>query len=242
MKIIVITGATSGIGYSCVKKFLSKKNIVIGIGRKQSKLKKMEKNFNNQDAKFISLKCDFEKKSEMKFLINKFSKYKKIDTLINCAGLSHKGNIKDIDLHKWNRMMYVNVTVPYLLTQKLHLKLAKSDNPAVINVSSIAGRLRSISLGCHYTTSKAALIGMTRHLAAELATKKIRVNCCAPSQTLTPMLKKSLSKKGQKKLIESIPLKRLSSAEEQSEVIYFLASKKSSYINGAIIDVNGGQL
>ena len=242
MNVIVITGATSGIGYSCVKKFLIKQNIVVGIGRNLQKLKKIKNDFKSQNTKFIGLKCDFEKKNDMKFLINKLLKFKKIDTLINCAGLSHKGKIKDIKLKDWNRLMYVNVTVPYLLTQKLLLKLANSNNPAVVNVSSIAGRSRSISLGCHYTTSKAALIGMTRHLAAELATKKIRVNCCAPSQTLTPMLIKSLSKKGQKKLIENIPLKRLSSANEQSEVIYFLASEKSSYINGAIIDVNGGQL
>ena len=83
---------------------------------------------------------------------------------------------------------------------------------------------------------------MTRHLAMELSKYKIRVNCVAPSQTLTPMLKKSLTEMGKKKLVEKIPLKRLSTADEQAEVIYFLASKNSSYVNGAIFDVNGGQL
>ena len=69
-----------------------------------------------------------------------------------------------------------------------------SKNPSIVNISSIAGRTRSISLGCHYTTSKSAIIGMTRHLACELGPKRIRVNCCAPSQTQTPMLKNALSK------------------------------------------------
>ena len=111
---------------------------------------------------------------------------------------------------------------------------------SIVNISSIAGRTRSISLGCHYTTSKSAIIGMTRHLAAELGPKGVRVNCSAPSQTLTPMLKKALSKKDQILLSKKVPLKRLGLAREQAEVIYFLCSNKSSYINGAIVDVNGG--
>tara|TARA_B100000965_G_C19589924_1_gene757462 strand:+ start:2070 stop:2798 length:729 start_codon:yes stop_codon:yes gene_type:complete len=242
MRTIFITGATSGIGLACVKLFLNKNNIVIGLGRNVNQLKHIKKKFNNGDNNFYGINCDLEKKNVFNQLIKKTSKFKKIDTLINCAGLSFKNKFEKISLKEWNKIMYINVTVPYLLTQKFLNKLSKSKNASIINVSSIAGRLRSVSLGCHYTTSKAAIIGMTRHLAAELSNKKIRVNCCAPSQTITPMLNKSLSPKRQKKLIKNIPLKRLSSSDEQAEVIYFLSSNKSSYVNGSIIDVNGGQL
>ena len=242
MRTVFITGATSGIGLACVKLYLDNNNFVIGVGRNNKKLNYIKKKFYNADKNFLSINCDLENKKAISIILKKTSKFKKIDTLINCAGLAYKRKIENISLNEWNKIMYLNVTIPYMLSQKLLRKLSMSKNASIINVSSIAGRLRSISLGCHYTTSKSAIIGMTRHLATELSKKKIRVNCCAPSQTITPMLRKSLSAKGQKKLIQNIPLKRLSTASEQAEVIYFLSSKKSSYINGAIIDVNGGQL
>ena len=242
MNTIFITGATSGIGLACVKMYLDNNNFVIGVGRNNEKLNLIKKNLYNAKKNFLGIKCNLENKNAIKTIVMKVSKFKKIDTLINCAGLSRKNKIENISLNEWNKIMHINVTIPYMLSQKFLNKLSKSKNASIINVSSIAGRLRSISLGCHYTTSKSAIIGMTRHLAAELSKKKIRVNCCAPSQTMTPMLKKSLSIQGQKKLIQNIPLNRLSNANEQAEVIYFLSSKKSSYVNGAIIDVNGGQL
>ena len=120
--------------------------------------------------------------------------------------------------------------------------LELSKYPSIVNVSSIAGRTKSLSLGCHYTTSKSALFGLTRHLAAELGEKKIRVNCIAPSQTHSQMLDDALSKKEQADLARKVPLKRLAMPNEQASIIYFLCTKKSSYINGAIIDANGGQL
>ena len=113
--------------------------------------------------------------------------------------------------------------------------------PTIVNIS-IAGRLRSISLSCAYSSSKAAIIGMTRHLAMELSPYEIRVNCLAPGQTITPMLNSALSEEGQKNLAKKLPLKRLANPLEQAKIIYFLSSSESSYINGAIIDSNGGAL
>ena len=138
--------------------------------------------------------------------------------------------------------MHINVTIPYMLSQKFLNKLSKSKNASIINVSSIAGRLRSISLGCHYTTSKSAIIGMTRHLAAELSKIKDKSELLCPKSDGNTYAKKITFDTRTKKLIQNIPLNRLSNANEQAEVIYFLSSKKSSYVNGAIIDVNGGQL
>lgn len=243
MKIAIITGATSGIGYACVEKFLSQNYLVVGIGRNKKKIDELkQKSKNILKGKFVGMRCDFLKKRDLSNLLLNLNNFKKIDTLINCAGVAFKNKIDKITINEWEKTMYLNITIPFLIIKKLKNKLKLSSNASIINVSSIAGRSRSISLGCHYTTSKSALIGLTRHLGSELGNHGIRVNCITPSQTKTPMLTKSLSIKGQKDLIKKIPLRRLSEAKEQSDVIYFLASEEASYINGAILDVNGGQL
>jgi len=112
----------------------------------------------------------------------------------------------------------------------------------IVNVSSIAGRHRSLVSGIHYVSSKSGIIGLTRQIAFEVANRGINVNCVCPSQTLTDMLKESMTENELEKLTHSIPLKRLASIEDQVNPIMFLCSQESSYITGAILDVNGGQL
>ncbi len=112
----------------------------------------------------------------------------------------------------------------------------------IVNVSSIAGRNRSIVSGVHYTSSKAGIIGLTRQLAFELGPKNINVNAVCPSQTITPMLKESMSIEQLKSLAKNIPLRRVADAKEQVYPIMFLCSEESSYMTGCIVDVNGGQL
>ena len=115
-------------------------------------------------------------------------------------------------------------------------------NSKIVNVSSIAGRSKSLVSGVHYTSSKAGIIGMTRQLAQELGPIGININCVCPSQTLTPMLERSMSKEQLCELEKRIPLRRLAAIEDIVEPILFLCSDKSSYIHGACIDINGGQL
>ena len=112
----------------------------------------------------------------------------------------------------------------------------------IVNVSSIAGRNRSLVSGVHYTSSKSGLIGFTRQLAFELGPQNINVNCVCPSQTITQMLEESMSKEEQNKLSNDIPLKRLATVDDQVGPIVFLCSELSNYLNGAVIDVNGGQI
>ena len=243
MSTVLITGATSGIGEACVKKFSENGAFIIAIGRNRKKLnilKKVSLEFGSEN--FMGVVCDFNNHNSINKLFKKIKNIKKLDCIINSAGIAYKNKIENLNLNEWDKVMKINVTIPYIIIKKTLPLLYKSKNASIINISSIAGRNKSISLGCHYTTSKSAIIGMTRHLAGELGPKGIRVNCCAPSQTITPMLKKSLSKKAQNFLANTIPLRRLSTSSEQAEVIFFLSTNKASYVNGAIIDVNGGLL
>ena len=112
----------------------------------------------------------------------------------------------------------------------------------IVNVSSIAGRNKSIVSGVHYTSSKAGIIGLTRQLSFELGPRGINVNCTCPSQTLTPMLEQSMNNDQLNDLTNSIPLRRLASVSDQVGPILFLCSNMSKYMTGSILDVNGGQL
>ena len=163
-----------------------------------------------------------------------------IDFLINVAGINFCKKIEDIEIDEWDSVIDTNLRSFYYIIKK-SIPLMKSGG-RIVNVSSIAGRNKSIVSGVHYTSSKAGIIGLTRQLAHELGPRGIHVNCTCPSQTLTPMLEQSMTKEQQDKLCENIPLRRLGTIKDQVGPIVFLCSELSSYLNGCIIDVNGGQL
>lgn len=244
MKTVMITGASSGIGLACVELFARKKMRIIGLGRDGKRLKDaMELAIRTGAPEAMAIALDFSKAGAIEEMFERESEnIKGIDYLINSAGVAELGKIDQIDEIRWDNTFAVNVRASFSMIKAALPYLQRSQQAAVVNVSSIAGRLRSISLGADYTSSKAALIGMTRHLASELGPKGIRVNCICPSQTHTPMLDKALSAEGQQQLGKNNPLGRLGTPLEQAEVIHFLCSEQSSYMNGAIVDVNGGAL
>ena len=112
----------------------------------------------------------------------------------------------------------------------------------IVNVSSIAGRHRSIVSGVHYVSTKSGLIGLTRQMAYELAKYNVNVNVVCPSQTMSDMLRESMSDDEIEILSKNIPLRRIATIDEQVGPILFLCSDLSSYMTGAVVDVNGGQL
>lgn len=241
-KTVIITGASSGIGRACVEVFSKHKYNILCLGRDKSKLKKTVKEAKlNGAASATYYSIDFLETNSIEDFFNTLNtKNTTIDCLINAAGTSKISEFDKINELQWEQTYKINVTSPFMMIKYCVPFLEKSKNGSIINVSSIAGRFRSISLGCDYSSSKAALIGMTKHLSAELGAKGIRINVSCPSQTHTPMLDGALSKDEQVSLAQNNPLKRLSDPREQAEVIYFLSSLKASYINGAVIDVNGG--
>jgi 3-oxoacyl-[acyl-carrier protein] reductase len=131
----------------------------------------------------------------------------------------------------------------FYYTSKLAVEIMKQKNfGRIVNVSSIAGRNKSIVSGVHYTSSKYGIIGLTKQLSNEVSKHNILVNCVCPSQTMTEMLQESMTTEQIEKLEHSIPVRRIATTKEQALPILFLCSSAASYIAGAAIDVNGGQL
>lgn len=243
MKTALITGASSGIGTACMLRFAAEGYQVIGIGRDEKRLLEVrELSLQAGAADCVIYATDIGKLDDLSDIGKKLGLKSKLDVLVNCAGVAYIRKIEETSVKEWQEVMNINMSSAFFLIQALLGFLERSEYASIVNVASIAGRTRSLSLGCHYTTSKAAMIGMTKHLAAELGSKKIRVNCTAPSQTISPMLDDALSQEQQDQLAQKVPLGKLGEIHEQADVIYYLCTPQASYINGAIIDVNGGLL
>jgi 3-oxoacyl-[acyl-carrier protein] reductase len=120
--------------------------------------------------------------------------------------------------------------------------MAASGGGRIINVASLAGQTSSVLQGAHYSASKAAVIGLTRHMARELGPLGIYVNAIAPGPTSTERVKLQMAPERCQALISRIPLRRLGTPEDQAGVILFLASALSNYVTGVTIDVSGGIL
>jgi len=239
----LITGGTSGIGKSCVERYALEGWTVFCVGTNNSRLSQIALWAKDRGLIVHPIAQDLSLLEAPTAIVNTLNSHVTcIDTVINAAGVAMKGTIEEIDSRDWEDIFRVNVTAAYGLIKETMGLLRRSHYPSIINISSIAGRTRSISLACSYTASKAAIIGLTRHLALELAESHIRVNCVCPSQTRTRMLDYALDDLGQQQLARSVPLGRLAVPQDIADVIYFLSTSESRYVNGAIIDINGGLL
>lgn len=239
-KTCAVTGTGQGLGLTVARILLERGAIVIGLTRTKSQALDDELAAFRGRGSFI--KCDVSQPGDVASAFETIRKdYGDLDVLVNNAGTSHQGEIARISPDDWHQVMAVNVTGAFLCLQAAAPLLA-GRRGAIVNVSSIAGRSRSRTMSCAYTTSKAALIGLTRHAATELGRAGIRVNCICPSQHYTPMLRRALSQNQERDLIAAIPLGYIADPVQVAEVIVFLASDRSSYMTGSIVDVNGGLL
>ena len=227
-KIVVVVGGSKGIGKGIVDTFNDLGAIVYSLSRDNCDItsKKDIDEFFDYLEQDEDCDCD------------DFSP--KVDILINNAAINYCKPIEEISLNEWNGVIDTNLTSYFYIIKKCLPKMDRGSK--IVNVSSIAGRSKSLVSGVHYTSSKAGLIGLTRQLAQELGPKGININCVCPSQTLTPMLERSMTNEQLSDLESNIPLRRVAQVSEVVKPILFLCSDDASYILGACLDVNGGQL
>lgn len=229
MQNVLITGGSSGIGEATVDLLISKGFNVINLD-----LKKNNKSF--------CVKTDLSDLRQIKknfsFIEKKFGKF---HSLVNSAGVTFSKNTTNYSLSDWNKTIAVNLTAPFLLTQLVSKNMIKHKvKGSILNITSIGAEL-AFPDNPAYQASKGGLKHLSKALAYDLSKYGIRVNSLAPGYTNTPMNKKSFNNK--KKRVERSGrtlLKRWGSPEEIAETVYFLLSKKSSFITGSNFIVDGG--
>ena len=166
------------------------------------------------------------------------------DTAVNNAGISpkHDGRahaVWEMDPAEWQRVVAVNLTGPFNVIRLLSPAMREARCGWIVNMSSVAGKTYSPIVGCHYAATKSALIGFTKHLAAELGPSGIRVNALAPGRIETPMVR-AVGEAVNAEQVRLTPLGRLGAPEEVADAALWLTSAESSFVTGQTVDVAGG--
>jgi NAD(P)-dependent dehydrogenase (short-subunit alcohol dehydrogenase family) len=166
----------------------------------------------------------------------------RLDILINGAGILRPTRAELIDDLEWDLIIAGNLTSTFLCCRAAVPELRSARGGSIVNVSSSAGKSVSTIGGVHYTAAKAGVLGLTRHLARELAAEHIRVNAVCPGLIDTEMVRSTIEPARIAAYAAGFPVGRLGTPREVADLVVFLASSRSSYITGASVDINGGDL
>lgn len=166
------------------------------------------------------------------------------DTVVNNAGISPKHDgaahrVWEMDPAEWSRVVAVNLTGAFNTVRALAPAMCAAGRGWIVNMSSVAGKTHSPIVACHYAASKAGLIGLTKHLAAELGPFGIRVNAIAPGRIETPMVR-AVGRAVNDEQVRLTPMGRLGAPEEVADLALYLTSAEASFVTGQTVDVAGG--
>jgi NAD(P)-dependent dehydrogenase (short-subunit alcohol dehydrogenase family) len=245
----IVTGSGQGMGlaiaHACAREGAK---IVITdinddtIGAAVAEVKQKE----GRDA--IGIRMDVTKKSEIEAAVKQvLDRWGRIDILVNNAGgaLNTPHRLAEVEERHWDLVVNVNLKGAFLCCQQVIPAMVRQGRGAVVNMSALAGHWRASLAGVQYTAAKAGIEGLTRQLAYDFGPSGIRVNAIAPTVTMTGERIQGLwDDKGQaekERILNQIPLRRLSTMEEIGAGVVFLASDESSYITGITLDVCGGR-
>lgn len=231
-KIVIITGASKGIGKEIAKQLAkSGMKIIAGYNKSQKEAEELKK------EGIDIIKADITKREEAKKIIKyAIEKYKKIDVLINNAGISEYKIFTDETDEDWNKIINTNLYSTFIMTQEALTNMIHNKKGCIINISSIWGCVGS-SMEVLYSTSKAGINGMTKALAKELGPSNIRVNAIAPGIINTTMNQK-FTKQELQQIQEEIPLEKIGKPEDIAKCVKWLI--EDEYTTGQIIQINGG--
>ncbi|NLA75336.1 MAG: 3-oxoacyl-[acyl-carrier-protein] reductase [Deltaproteobacteria bacterium] len=240
-RVVVVTGGSRGIGRAIALKFAEEHPVIIIMHYDQ------DESFSDQtlamlrekDIRCESFKVDVSSKSAVEsFFENVLEKYGRVDTLINNAGITRDSLLMKMTERDWDLVLNINLKSIFNCTQTIIRSMIKNRRGTIVNIASVSGQM-GVAGQANYSASKAGIMGFTKAVAREVASRGITVNAVAPGFIQTEMTD-ALSEKVVESYLQQIPLRRLGTVQDVSETVYWLCSEAASYITGQIIHVNGG--
>jgi len=238
-KVVLVTGSTRGIGKSVAESFASQGATVIVIGRNQEQAAQTAAEIVQKGGLADGYACDVTDLQQVQETVNKLlDKHKCIDILVNNAGITRDNLLFRIDDNDWDEVLKINLKGVFNVTKVVARPMLKAKTGKIISIASVIGITGNAGQS-NYAASKAGVIGFSKSVAKELASRGITVNVVAPGYIRTDMTDK-LPEAVQQKVLEQIPLKRFGQASDVAGVCMFLASSAADYITGQTIVVDGG--
>lgn len=238
-KVAMITGAASGIGKAIVELYAEKGADIILVDL-LDEVYEVSKSLSKFEVGTLPLAVDLTVKKNIEMIVDESIKtFGKIDILVNCAGVALLDDAENLPEQYWDKTMLINLKVPFLLSQQVGKEMIKRNSGKIINIASQAG---IIALDKHvaYTSSKAAIIGMTKVLAIEWSEFNINVNAISPTVILTDLGKKAWAGEVGEEMKKKIPARRFGYPEEVAAAALYLACGASDLITGSNLVIDGG--
>ena len=238
-RIAFITGASRGIGRACAIALSAGGAKVVLAARQLDKLEEVAAAIRAGGGEAFVVPIDLASQDSIKEAFSKASKeFGRVDILIDNAGLTRDGLALRMKRDDWDAVIQTNLSGSFFCIQQVLPAMVRERWGRIVNITSVVGESGNAGQA-NYAASKAGLIGLTKSLAQELASRNITVNAVAPGFVETDMTA-SLSDELKAKITESVPLKRIGKPEDIAAAVTFLASDDASYITGHVLDVNGG--
>ena len=238
-KIALVTGANRGIGHEILKSLASHGYVVVGTSRSSEGVDIIENTIKDHKTEGFGAVFDVKDKDALLDLNNKIKeKFGGVSILVNNAGITKDNLLIRMSEEEWSDVVDTNLTSIYRITKEFVKDMMKARFGRVINIGSVVG-VSGNAGQTNYSAAKSGLLGFSKSLAKEVASRNITVNTISPGFIDTDMTEK-LKDEQKQQLINAIPLGRMGSAEELAKVVCFLASEDASYITGENINVNGG--
>ena len=237
--IFVVTGAGNGIGRAVSILLIKNGAKVIVIDKNKNSLFKLKKKIQKN---FIIKNLDCTKSKDIKEVLNDI---KKIDGLVNCAGIVPQGSLLDCSEEEWSETLNTNLTSIFLITKFFMKKFVKQKRGSIVNISSVASSIKGVRRRFSYSTSKAGIIGLTKSIAVDYAKTGIRCNVICPGTVDTPSWRKRVINsdnpiQSRKDFNSRQIIGRVAKPEEISDLIIFLLSDRSSFVTGSVYNIDGG--